>query len=151
MRGKVEEELECLVMEVFIEPIQFADWAAPIVPVVKSSGKSIQVCRNFNLTVNQASKVDRYPIPKFEDLFAILAGEKSFTELDVFQPYQQLLLDKESCKYSDILPHAGNKCYEARMEVSEKAGSRWESNPVYLWLETMVFRTTSEVSLPQAL
>ena len=28
-----------------------------------------------------------------------------------------------------IFPHVGNKCYEARIEVSEKAGSRQESNP----------------------
>ena len=41
MRGKVEEELECLVSEGIIEPVQFADWAAPIVPVVKSDGNSL--------------------------------------------------------------------------------------------------------------
>ena len=38
-----------------------------------------------------------------------------------------------------ILPHAGNKgiyySYEMKMEESEKAGSRWESNPEHLWLE----------------
>ena len=38
MRGKVEEELESLVSEGIIEPVQFADWATPIVPVVKRMG-----------------------------------------------------------------------------------------------------------------
>ena len=41
MRGKVEEEFERLVSKSIIESVQFADWAAPIVPVVKSNGKSL--------------------------------------------------------------------------------------------------------------
>ena len=105
MRGKVEEELERLVSEGIIEPVQFADWAAPIVPVVKSDGKSLRICGDFKLTVNQASKLDRYPIPKVEDLFAKLAGGKAFTKLDMSPAYQQLLLDKESRKYAVINTH----------------------------------------------
>ena len=42
--GKVEEELERLVSEGIIESVQFANWAAPIVPVVKSDGKSLRIC-----------------------------------------------------------------------------------------------------------
>ena len=60
MKGKVEEKLECLVSEGIYEPTQFADWAAPIVPVVKSDGKSRQICGDLKLTVNQASKHDRH-------------------------------------------------------------------------------------------
>ena len=107
MTGKVEEELERLVSEGIIEPVQFADWAAPIVPVVKSDGKSLRICGDFKLTVNQASKLDRYPIPKVEDLFAKLAGGKAFTKLDMSQAYQQLLLDEESRKYAVINTHRG--------------------------------------------
>ena len=107
MRGKVEEKLERLVSEGIIEPVQFADWAAPIVPVVKSDGKSLRICGDFKLTMNQASKLDRYPIPKVEDLFAKLTGEKAFTKLDMSQAYQQLLLDKESRKYAVITTHRG--------------------------------------------
>ena len=52
MRGKVEEELERLVSEGIIKPVQFADWAAPIVPVVKRDWKSLRICGEFKLTVN---------------------------------------------------------------------------------------------------
>ena len=45
--------------EGIIEPVLFADWAAPIVPVVKSDGKSLQIYGDFKLTMNQASKRDR--------------------------------------------------------------------------------------------
>ena len=38
IRKKVEEELERLQSLGVIQPIQFSDWAAPIVPVLKSDG-----------------------------------------------------------------------------------------------------------------
>jgi hypothetical protein len=58
----VEKELERLEQQGVIEPIKFSDWAAPIVPVIKSDG-SIRICGDYKVTVNQAAKVDHYPIP----------------------------------------------------------------------------------------
>ena len=55
---KVEEELDRLVKLGIIEPVQFAEWAAPIVAVLKSDKKSIRICGDFKLTVNSVSKVD---------------------------------------------------------------------------------------------
>ena len=107
MKGKVEEELDRLQKEGVIEPIQFADWAAPIVAVLKADGKSVRICGDFKVTINQASKLDRYPIPKIEDLLAQLAGGKAFTKLDMSQAYQQLLLEEESKKYVIINTHRG--------------------------------------------
>ena len=39
MRALVEQELDRLTKEEIIEPVQFAEWAAPIVPVLKSDKK----------------------------------------------------------------------------------------------------------------
>ena len=44
---KVEEELERLVREGTLEPIQVADWAAPIVPVLKGDKSSVRICGDF--------------------------------------------------------------------------------------------------------
>jgi len=57
--------------------------------------------------VNQECKLDRYPIPKVEDLFAQLAGGRLFTKLDLSQAYLQVLLDEESKKYVVINTHRG--------------------------------------------
>ena len=107
MYGKVDEELQCLEKDGIIESVQFADWAAPIVSVLKSDGKSVCICGDFKLTVNQASKLDQYPIPKIENFLAKLAGGKLFTKLDMSQAYQQLLLDEESKKFVVINTHRG--------------------------------------------
>ena len=53
-----------------LKPVQFADWAAPIVPVLKSEKKSVGI---FDDSVNQVSRGDSYPPTKpLEDLFTQL-------------------------------------------------------------------------------
>ncbi len=76
LKVKVEEELDRLVEEGIIEAIQFSEWAAPIVPVVKLD-KTVRICSDFKQTVNQVSRLDKYPIPRIDNLFATLAGGKS--------------------------------------------------------------------------
>ena len=95
MKEKFEKELERLQKEGIITPVQFSDWAAQTVPVLKSDKASVLICGNFKMMVNQTSALDRHPIPKVEDLFTYLAGGKTFTALDVSQVYQQLILDKD--------------------------------------------------------
>ena len=107
MKDKIEQELDQLEKDGIIEKVQYADWAAPIVPVLKADGKSLRICGDFKVTVNRASKLDRYPIPKVEDLFATLAHGKMFTKLDMSQAYQQIELKEDSKKYVVINTHRG--------------------------------------------
>lgn len=65
----VNQALERLETAGIIEPIEFSEWAAPIVPVVKRDG-SIRVCGDYKLTMNKAAQVDAYLFPLLEDLFA---------------------------------------------------------------------------------
>ena len=104
MLSLVEKELDRLMDEGIIELVQFGDWAVPIVPVLKQNKVPVRICGDFKLTINKASKLDCYPIPRIEDLFAKLAGGKQFTHLDLSQVYQQLLLD-ESKDYVVISTH----------------------------------------------
>ncbi|KAL6471846.1 hypothetical protein MHYP_G00204960 [Metynnis hypsauchen] len=94
----VESELQRLLDDKIIEPVQVAEWAAPIVPVRKPDG-SIRICGDYKLTVNRASRVDQYPIPKVEDLFAQLNGGQHFTKLDMSHAYQQVVLEEESRRF----------------------------------------------------
>ena len=96
-----------LVKEGTLEPVENADWAAPIVAVLKSDRKSVRICGDFRTTVNPISKLNQYPIPRVEDLFATLRGGKKFTKLDLSQAYQQLTLDEDSRKYVVINTHKG--------------------------------------------
>ena len=106
LKAKVELELDRLQRENIISPIEFSEWAAPIVPVVKQDG-SVRICGDYKGTVNQVSKLDNYPIPKTEDLLATLGGGNKFTKLDMSQAYQQLELEESSKKFTTINTHKG--------------------------------------------
>ena len=62
LRQKVEAELDRLEKQGVITPVQFCDWTAPIVPVVKKEG-TVRVCSDYKLTVNKAAKLEMYPLP----------------------------------------------------------------------------------------
>ena len=73
MRERVGQGIDCLKHEGILQLVEFCDWAAPIVPVLKNDG-SVHICGDYKLTANQAAKVDTYPLPRIEDLLASLAG-----------------------------------------------------------------------------
>ncbi|PIK46461.1 hypothetical protein BSL78_16671 [Apostichopus japonicus] len=107
MKEKVERELRRLENDGIIEPVDYSEWAAPIVPVLKGDKVSVRICGDYKLTVNQASRVDQYPIPRIEDLFATLPGGTKFTKLDMSQAYQHLLLDDKSKNLVVVNTHMG--------------------------------------------
>ena len=106
LHEKIETELDRLVKERTIEPVEFSEWATPIVPIVKEDG-TIRICGDYKQTINQAAKLDNYPIPRMEDLYATLGEGTKFTKLDLSQAYQQLELDEESQTYTTINTHKG--------------------------------------------
>ena len=106
LRNRVEQELDHLQKAGVIELIQFSDWAAPIVPVVKPNG-SVRICGDFKLTVNKVAKLDTYPLPKIDDLFSQIAGGKRFSKLDLAHADLQIALEEESKQYVVINTHKG--------------------------------------------
>ena len=106
LKDKVEEELQRLESLGIITLVKHSNWAAPVVPVLKQNG-TIRLCGDYRITVNQASKVDTYPLPKVEDLFAAMSGGKVFTKLDMSQAYLQLPLDDNSKELVTINTHKG--------------------------------------------
>ena len=104
VRHKVEQELDRLQALGIIQPVQFSDWASPIVPVMKPDG-AVRICRDYKVTINRADKIDRYPIPRIEELFASLSGGKQFSKLDLSHAYLQITLDALSCRLVTINTH----------------------------------------------
>ena len=103
LRQKVEKELNRLEQAKIIVPVRYSQWAAPAVPVIKTDG-SIRLCGDYRTTVNQAAKLDPYPLPRIEDLLASLAGGKV---LDLSHAYLQVMLDQESKHLVTVNTHKG--------------------------------------------
>ncbi|XP_049517083.1 uncharacterized protein K02A2.6-like [Dermacentor silvarum] len=97
---KVSEELLRLQREDILEAVASSEWAAPILPVLKDG--SLRICGDYKVTVNPVAVVDKYPIPKAEELWARLSGGVKFTKLDLKDAYQQLVLEPTSRKLTTI-------------------------------------------------
>nr|XP_054759433.1 uncharacterized protein LOC129265467 [Lytechinus pictus] len=106
LRSRLDQELDRLLADDIIEPVQYSNWAAPVVPVVKGDG-SIRICGDYKTTINTAARSDTYPIPRVEELFARLANGKKFTKLDLSHAYQQLVLSEKSREFVTINTHRG--------------------------------------------
>ena len=106
LRGRVEKELDRLQSQGVIEPVRFAEWAVPIVPIVKGDG-SVRICGDYKVTANAFALVDTYPLPRIDDLLASLSGGKSFTKLDLAHAYLQIPLEERSKKYTTINTQRG--------------------------------------------
>ena len=96
------QQLDTMEKEGVISPVKYAEWTAPIVAVLKSDKESVRICGDYKRTVNQATKVEQYPLPRIEDLFTALAGEEAFTKLDLSQAYTQIPLDPSVKKFTVI-------------------------------------------------
>ena len=97
----MENELDRLESVGIIEKVEHSEWAAPVVPVPKGDGK-LRLCGDYKVTINPQLMVDKYPLPRPEDLMARLAGGEKFTKLDLSQAYQQVPLDQNYRKYVTI-------------------------------------------------
>ncbi|XP_037501208.1 uncharacterized protein K02A2.6-like [Rhipicephalus sanguineus] len=95
LRDKMSDALDQLVAQDVLTPVKTAEWATPVVPVLKKDG-SLRICGDFRMTVNAATATEQYPLPRVEDIFAKLNGGEVFTTLDLRQAYNQLPLDEHA-------------------------------------------------------
>ena len=85
MQSMIKCELDHLQSEVIISPVEYSDWAAPIVPILKAD-ETVHICGENKTTINYYSKLDGYPLPKAEDMFTTLMDGQTFTKLDLTMP-----------------------------------------------------------------
>lgn len=110
IRDKVEKELARLEKEGTITPVEFSEWAAPIVPVLKPNG-GVRICGDYKQTINSAAKVDKYPLPHISDLYTKLCGGQYYSNIDLSNAYQQVRLDKASQELTTITTQKGLFAY----------------------------------------
>lgn len=102
----VADELKRLQLLGVITPIDYADYAAPIVVVKKSNGR-IRVCADYSTGLNDSLEPNQYPLPTQEEIFAQLSQFKVFSKIDLSDAFLQVELDDEAKKLMAINTHCG--------------------------------------------
>jgi transposase InsO family protein len=109
--GKIKEELDRLKEHgVIREVIEPTEWCAPMVPVLKRTGK-VRICSDFK-NLNKKVKREYYMLPTLEDIAPKLAGAKVFSSLDAASGYFQIALDPSSALYTTFMTPFGRFCYQ---------------------------------------
>ncbi|KAL5517106.1 hypothetical protein EMCRGX_G002578 [Ephydatia muelleri] len=106
LKNAVGKELDRLETLGILRKVTHSAWASPIVVVPKKDGRLCS-CGDFKVTVNAVLDVNKYPLPKPDDLFAALEGGLRFTKLNLRQAYQQLALEEGSQEFVTVNTHQG--------------------------------------------
>lgn len=101
-REKVEQELQRLEDNGVIEPIECAEWLAPLVVVMKPNG-NVRLCIDLR-ELNKNIIVDKFPLPKISEMIARTKNIKWFSTIDLTSAYHQIALHS-SCKKTHGIHH----------------------------------------------
>ncbi|CAH2209019.1 jg23524, partial [Pararge aegeria aegeria] len=106
LKDKVEKELNRLVSSGILIPINFSHYATPIVPVLKANGQ-VKIAGDFSITLNRDLLIEKYPLPRIEEVFAKLGGGERYSKIDLKNAYNQFVLDDSSQELTTINTHKG--------------------------------------------
>ena len=101
----VNEAIDELIKKDIIEPVKFSEWASPIVPVLKKNGK-MRICTDFK-DLNSKMNVEKYPLPRLEEMLSVVSDNKLFSKLDMSNAYLQMAVDPEDQKFLVISTEKG--------------------------------------------
>ncbi|XP_065090368.1 uncharacterized protein K02A2.6-like [Ochlerotatus camptorhynchus] len=106
MYRAVDDELYRLEQDQIISPVDYSEWAAPIVVVWKASG-SIRICGDYSTGLNDALRPNQYPLPLPQDIFTSLANCTVFSQIDLTDAFLQMEIDERSRQLLTINTHRG--------------------------------------------
>ena len=104
--SKLDDEIDRLLGEGVISPVDHSHWAAPIVVVKKSNG-SIRLCADFSTGLNDSLMLHQHPLPTAEDIFTKLNGGTVFSQIDFADAYLQVEVNDNSKELLTINTHRG--------------------------------------------
>ncbi|KAL6738862.1 hypothetical protein Aduo_012361 [Ancylostoma duodenale] len=105
-QAAVNAEIDRLVSEGVLGPVDHSNWAAPIVVVRKSNG-TIRICADFSTGLNDALMLHQHPLPTVEEVFNKLNGGELFSQIDLADAYLQIEVDAKSKELLTINTHRG--------------------------------------------
>ena len=91
LRDKVATELDRLENGGILTKVDSSERATPV-SLAKKDG-SVRLCGDFKVSLNNQLKVDQYPLPRVDDVFASITGGQRFTKVDLHQAYLQLEME----------------------------------------------------------
>ncbi|XP_037810815.1 uncharacterized protein K02A2.6-like isoform X2 [Lucilia sericata] len=105
-KDQLDSEIQKLEREGIISPINFSEWAAPIVVVKKASG-NLRICGDYSTGLNDQLEPHTFPLPLPDEIFINFNNCSIFSIIDLNNAYMQIEVDDDTKKLLVINTHRG--------------------------------------------
>ena len=95
MREPVKKQLDEMVSNGIITPVDASSWATPIVTPLKANGLP-RICGDYRVTLNKGIKQSACTTADIEDMFSDLNGSVLFSKIDLTHAFLQIPLSDDS-------------------------------------------------------
>lgn len=102
----VDAELIRLEQAGIISPVNYSDWAAPIVVIRKKNGQ-LRICADFSTDLNNSLQQNRHPLLHCNEIFTKLSNCRYFSQIDLSDAFLQVEIDEDSKNFLTINTHRG--------------------------------------------
>nr|XP_024219929.1 uncharacterized protein K02A2.6-like [Halyomorpha halys] len=106
LRETVEKELDDLIANDIIYPVDHSDWGSPLVPIPKPDNK-VRLAVDYKVAVNKQLQDALYPIPLIGGVINNLRNASVFCTLDLYKAYLHVQFDKDSQAIQTMSTHRG--------------------------------------------
>ena len=90
MQEKIREEIAKQIQANFLEVVDYPQWLANIVPVLKKDGK-VRMCIDFR-DLNKACPKDDFPLPHIDVIVDSAASSTMYSFMDGFSGNNQIMM-----------------------------------------------------------
>src|SRR3569832_84803 len=108
-RAIVKDHIDRMLADNIIKPSS-SPWGSPIVLASKKDGTQ-RFCVDYRQQ-NEATTKDVYPLPRVDDIFALLGGSAVYTALDLEQGFHKIELEEDAKPKTAFNSHLGLKEFQ---------------------------------------
>ncbi|KAI5725500.1 hypothetical protein M8J77_016303 [Diaphorina citri] len=110
LRPQIESELNRMVAEGVIEPVDYAtDWCSPMV-VVPKKNNTVRICVDLT-RLNDNIKRQTHPLPRIDQELGLISGAQIFSKLDCVSGFWQIKLSEDSKDLTTFITPFGRYRY----------------------------------------
>ena len=120
----INEEVEKLKKNGFVQEVHYPDWLANVVVVRKKNGKP-RVSIDFT-DLNKACPKDSFPLPQIDMLVDATAGHELLSFMDAYSGYNQILMHPDDQEKTSFVTERGIFCYKVMPFGLKNAGATYQ-------------------------
>ena len=120
----INEEVGKLLQAQAIREVEYSEWLANVVLVIKANDKW-RLCIDFT-DLNKACPKDSFPLPWIDLIVDATAGHEFLSFMDAFSGYNQISMDPSDQEKTSFVTARGTYCYRVMPFGLKNAGATYQ-------------------------